>query len=178
MCTAGGSLSRGYVWPNVYIDIGLRNAHLEGVFESLVHAIDIFRLWDTAAGTDEVNVYQRIYGPLRIPLSASGRLDQLDGNNPLLVVMGGPFVLVQGLLVLGTELVYGTIYIVPGGRNDVGVAPLINDPTPLRLMGGGRRRSMRPWKSHQSGSNPIPTYLLSGQRRFIWSIHKLLPYPK
>jgi hypothetical protein len=94
--------------------------------------MDILRLWDIGASPDDVYVYEGMYGFLRGRLTVAGRRSQLDWNGPLLVHMGDPFVLVQGGLVLGTELVYETEYIVSRGRNDICVAPLVNDPTPIR----------------------------------------------
>jgi hypothetical protein len=94
--------------------------------------MDILRLWDIGASIDDVYVYEGMYCFLRGCLTVAGRHDQLDRNGPLLVHMGSPFVLVQGGLVLGVELVYETAYMVSRRRNDICVALLVNDPTPIR----------------------------------------------
>jgi len=51
--------------------------------------------------------------------------------NLLFVVVGNTFVAVQRLLVLGADLVDETIYVVPGGRDDIGIATMVYHPTPL-----------------------------------------------
>jgi hypothetical protein len=98
--------------------------------------MDIFRLWDVAVGTGEVYIYHRIYGSLRSRLVvAGGRGDfESDRDDPLVVDIGKTLAHVQGLLVLGTDLVHGTIDVVPIGRNDICVASLVNDPAPTKSV--------------------------------------------
>ncbi len=144
VCMIGGYSLWWYGRSNVFIDIGLRNAHLKYVLESHVHPVDILCLWDIATGIDEVYIYQRIYGFLRSRLAVTGGRDELDRNDPLFIDKGNPFALVEGLLILRTELVQETIHTVSRGRNDIRVASLVNDPTPVKSMSdmisiGGRQ---------------------------------------
>jgi hypothetical protein len=133
---AVGSLLWWYERPDVCIDVGLGYAFLEGVIDSHVYPMDIFRPWDVAVGTGEVYIYHRIYGSLRSRLVvAGGRGDsEFDRNDPLVVDIGKTLAHVQGLPVLGTDFVQGTIDIVPRGRNDICVASLVNDPAPTKSM--------------------------------------------
>jgi hypothetical protein len=64
---------RRYERSNIFIDVGLRDAFLEAVLEPHVYAMDILSLWDIAAGTVEVYVYQCIYGFLRSRVCAAVR---------------------------------------------------------------------------------------------------------
>lgn len=134
VCTIGGYSLWWYGRSNVIVDIGLRNALLKRVLESHVYPVDILCLWDIATGIDEVYIYQRIYGFIRSRLVVTGGRDELDRNDPLFVDEGGPFALVEGLLILRTELVQETIHMVSRGRNDIRVASLVNDPTPVKTM--------------------------------------------
>lgn len=109
---------------------GLRNALLEGVLDPHVYALDILRLWEIAADPGTIYVYQRIDGSL-LRFSIAGTSDQLERNDLLFVGVGNTFVDVQRLLVLGTDLVDETVHIVSGRRNNVRVATLVYDPTPL-----------------------------------------------
>ena len=137
MCVARGSLLWWYERSNVLIDVGLRNASLKGVPDSHVYPMDIFRHWGVASGTVKVYINHPIYSSLRSRLVAGGRGDlELDRNDPLVIDKGKPLTLVQDLLVLRTELVQGTIHMVPRGRNDICVASLVNDPTPTKSMSG------------------------------------------
>ena len=77
--TAGGFRSLlwlwGYEWSNVFFDIGLRNALLQGVLHCHVYAMDIFRLWDVRGSIDEIYVYEGLNGFLRGRLTVAGRGD-------------------------------------------------------------------------------------------------------
>jgi hypothetical protein len=132
------SLFRRYERSDIFIDVGLRDAFLEAVLEPHVYAMDILSLWDIAAGTVEVYVYQCIYGFLRSRVFAAVRRSKLDWDGPLLVHIGSSFVLVQGCLILRIELVHEAIHTVTGRRNDICVASLIDDPTPMRSVDESR----------------------------------------
>ena len=96
--------------------------------------MDILRLWEIAADTGTIYVYQRIDGPLLLRFSIAGTSDQLERNDLLLVAVGNTFVAVQGLLVLGADLVDETIHVVTGRRYDIGIATLVYDPTPVEVI--------------------------------------------
>ena len=95
--------------------------------------MDILRLWEIAADMGSIYVYQRIDGPL-LCFSIAGTSDQLERNDLLFVVVGNTFVAVQGLLVLGADLVDETIHVVSGRRHDIGIATLVYDPTPVEVI--------------------------------------------
>jgi hypothetical protein len=134
VCIASDVLFWGYEWSDVFVNIGLRNALLEGVLDRHVYAVDILRLWEIAAGTGNINVYQRIDDTLLIRFSITGTSDQLERNDPLFVVVGNTFVAVQRLLVLRADLVDDTIHVVSGRRNNGGIASLVYDPTPVDVV--------------------------------------------